>query len=89
MRRLTAALFGPGREGRTLKVLKLKASRAVYHNADIQRVEVEVEVESGDGPQKIILDMSTKQAGMLVRDVTNAYDAIHPPLRPRLGGTWE
>ena len=49
---------------------------------------MEVEVETGDGPQRIILDMSVAQAGKAVHDLTNAYDAIHPPLRPRMGGTW-
>lgn len=78
-------LLGPGREGRTVRVQAIKASRARYESQDIQRVELEVQVEGG---QKIILDMNVEQVAKAVHELVNAHDAIHPPLRPRSGGTW-
>lgn len=66
-----------GRERETLRVEKLQASRAKYHDTDIQRVEVKLKTE-GNG--LLTLDMSTDQAHALIIQMTAAYNAIRPPL---------
>lgn len=78
-------LFGKGREGRTIPVKSVRASRARYVTPDIQRCELEIELEGGE---RIILDMNVEQVAKAVHELINVHDAIHPPLRPRMGGTW-
>jgi enoyl reductase-like protein len=80
-------LFELGRAGSTVKVAKIKASRAVYQDADIQRVEMRFEVNVGAGKnESITLEMSLDQAGETIRQLTAAYEAARPPLRSNTRG---
>lgn len=77
-------LFRRAKEGLTAQVVKIQASRAVYHNADIQRVEVKVELE---GNHMLTMDMTLDQAATLIRQMTAVYEACRPGLRADLRGT--
>jgi len=71
--------FSRGRD--SLKVKSIRGSRAVYESEEIQRVELKLETELGD---KVTLEMTPQQCHRLVTDLTNAYEAIFPPIiRPR------
>ena len=79
-------IFAKGRQGEAVRVRQVKASRARYLDTDNQRIELSIEVEP-DG-DRIILDLSTAQAAKAIHQLTNAHDAIHPPLRARTEGSW-
>ena len=65
----------------SVKVKSIKASRAVYESEEIQRVEMTLVTEFGD---KVTFEMTPQQCHRLVTDLTNAYEAIFPPIiRPR------
>ena len=71
--------FAKGKD--SLKVKSIRGARAVYESEEIQRVELKLETEWGD---KVILEMTPAQCHRLVTDLTNAYEAIFPPIiRPR------
>lgn len=79
-------LFSRGARGEIVKITKVKASRATYLSADLrERIELHLEVEGG---HKLVLDLSSEQARKLLQEVGASYEAIHPPLRPDLRGTW-
>ena len=78
-------LFKKAEQGETVPVAKIVSSRAVYQTMDIQRVEMVIDLETGE---KIILDMNLDQVAKTIQELTNCYEACRPPLRPRLGGTW-
>lgn len=65
-----------------LPVSKVRASRARYISPDIQRVEIEFEVDEG----RLTLDLHPSQALQLINELSSAYTAINPPLPPRARG---
>lgn len=62
----------------SIRVKKIRASRAVYHDSEILRIEIEIHTEYGD---KLVLEMTPKQAHALISQTTVAYQAIFPPVR--------
>lgn len=72
--------FRKGAQGTAIRAQHIEAVRAMYNEGDgTERVELHIRVE-GD-QERLILDLSTKQVADLIRQMTAAHDAIHPPLR--------
>lgn len=62
------------------RVREVIASRALYESEEIQRVEVKLELETGD---KLTIELLPRQAHKLIVQMTSAYEAIHPQI-PRV-----
>lgn len=58
-------------------VKDIEAARAVYLDAERQRIEVKVTDEAGN---HLTLEMTSQQAHRLIAHMTTAYQAIHPQL---------
>ena len=63
-----------------LDVTKIGASRAMYIDADIQRVEVRILTSDNF---EVILSLTPHQTAELIEQMTMSYYAINPPLRTR------
>lgn len=72
-----------GKERQSLRIKKVKASRAVFMN-DQGTQEIEVTVLTEDG-EKLTLQMPPQLAHVLVREVGAAYEAINPPIHQGWG----
>lgn len=62
----------------TIRVRKIKASRAVFESEEIQRVDVDIDL---DYSEKIRLEMTPQQTYKLITELMSAYHAICPPIR--------
>jgi len=60
-----------------VRVKKIRAARAVFESVDIQRIDLDITLESGD---KIRLEMLPRDAHSLVTQISIAYNAIAPRL---------
>lgn len=67
-------------EKHSVRVRRVRASRAVFVNRDIQEVHMEFETEERD---KLVLQMTPRQVHSLVTELVTAYQAINPPLASR------
>lgn len=72
------------RDQHQMAIKEAKASRAVYLSENIQRVEVDLEMEDGT---RLVLTMSSHLAGKLILQMSAAYTAINPPLRTGSGAS--
>lgn len=73
--------------GAELRVEKFKASRCVYIDQDTQ--EVELKLKSTDG-EIMNLIIPFRLLGPLIMDLTNAHEAISPPLYRGFGSaSWD
>jgi 23S rRNA U2552 (ribose-2'-O)-methylase RlmE/FtsJ len=61
----------------TVGVDAISAARAVYISPDVQRIDLTVVLEGG---HTLILDLHTEQAGRIIKELSDAYEAIHPRL---------
>lgn len=66
------------KERESLRVKKIKASRAVFIDLDHQEIEITFQTEEGD---ILTLQLPTRLAHVLISEATSAYLAINPPLR--------
>lgn len=60
-----------------VRVKKIRAARAIFESEDIQRIDLDITLESGD---KIRLEMMPRDAHSLISQVSVAYNAINPRL---------
>lgn len=78
-------IFGKRRE--SLRIKKIRASRAVFVNQDVQEVEIQFVTEDGE---RLDLQMPSRLAPALIQELTIAYQAINPPLRSgSYESTWQ
>ena len=76
-----------GRERDSLRVKKVRASRAVYQSEDIQNVEIRLMTEEG---QILDLILSSRSAATLHTELGTALEAIYPRLSRGSGyATWD
>lgn len=60
-----------------VRVKKIRACRAVFQSEEIQRIDLDITLDSGD---KIRLEMLPKDAHSLISQLGVAYNAIAPRL---------
>jgi hypothetical protein len=78
-------LFGRNKE--TLRVEKVKITRAVFEGPDTVRVDITLKVE---GNNILQLECSPDVLRDIILQGGNAYDAIRPPLATgRYQATWQ
>lgn len=68
------------RERVDLDAQKIEATRAMYIDEDIQRVEMTIETSDN---YRVVITMTPRQARQLLEQLTMSYHAINPPLRTR------
>ena len=74
-------IFGKRRE--SLRIGGVKASRALFENhVGNQEVHIELVTEEGD---ILTLQIPPHHIPKLVMELSNAYEAINPPLRRNMG----
>lgn len=76
-----------GKERQSLRIQKVKASRAVFINQDVQEVEISLITEDGE---RLDLQLPSRLAPKLIQEMMLSYQAIHPPIQT--GGfqaTWQ
>ena len=67
-------------KGKThLRLKRIRAARAIFES-DLGHQEIELTVLTDDG-DKIVFQMPPQLAHRLVNEISNAYEAINPPLR--------
>lgn len=59
------------------RVRKVRAARAVFQSEEIQRIDLDFEIEGGE---RIRFELLPKDAHALISQVSTAYNAIHPRL---------
>lgn len=74
-------IFGRNRE--SLRIKKVRASRAVFINQDVQEVEINLITEDGE---RLDLQLPSRLVPGLIQGLSIAYTAINPPLR---SGDWQ
>ena len=62
----------------SLRISKISGARAIYESEEIQRVELRCETRETD---PFTLEMTPQQCAELIVQLTNAYEAIFPPIR--------
>ena len=67
-----------GRNREVVKVQKAIASRVVFHGIDHQEIELRLVTEDGE---KLTLIIPPRIVHKLVGEISNAYEAVNPPLR--------
>jgi hypothetical protein len=79
-------IFGKKRD--SLRIKRIRASRAVFVNQDIQEVHIEFITEDGE---RLTLQLASRMVPGLIGDLTDSYEAINPPLSRRSNGAagWE
>lgn len=69
-----------GRERQSLRIKKIKGSRAVYvHPGNAETNEVEIRMVTEDG-ERLDLQVPSRLIPELLRDLRISYEAIVPPL---------
>lgn len=66
-----------GRKRESLRIKKLKASRAVFVDRDIQEVELSLIT---DDNERLDLQIPDRLIAPLIQQLTISYQAIHPPI---------
>ena len=67
--------FFKGKE--STRVKKIGASRAIYVNPDLTEIHVTFLDEDNN---KLILELTPRQARSLIEQMTFSYEAVNPPL---------
>lgn len=76
-------IFGRNREN--LTIMKCQAVRAMYqHPGNPETFEVEVKLLTDNG-ERLDLRLPSRAVPQLIQELSNAYEAINPPLRR---GNW-
>ena len=65
-------------ERHSVVVRKIRATRAMFVSPDVQEVHVEFVTDEND---RLVLQLAPRHAYTLIHELTNAYNAINPPLR--------
>lgn len=79
-------IFGKNRD--SLRIKKLRASRAVFVNTDVQEVELSLMT---DDNERLDLQIPDRLLGPLIQQLTISYNAIHPPINSQgsYQATWQ
>ncbi|MCA1806257.1 MAG: hypothetical protein LC687_00030 [Actinobacteria bacterium] len=77
---ITIDIFSRFKKNRIpIRVGKVKASRAVYESADIQRIELTIITAPPHG-EELILEFTPPLAHKAILEMSLAYNAINPPI---------
>ena len=78
-----------GRERQSLRIKKLRAVRALYADGPgTEEIHIELLTETGE---KLALQFHHRSVPALIGELTDAYEAINPPLsrRTNMAAGWD
>lgn len=73
-----------GRNKESLVIQRIRATRAVFVNEDVQEVHIDFITNTGE---RLVLQLNPKMVPSLIGELTDSYEAINPPLSHRRNWT--